>query len=42
MLESALELLGGLFFDRPDFTDRLLYRRLDGCGLTSGQPRKRY
>ena len=29
-------------FERLNFTDRFLYRRLDCCGPTSGQPGKRH
>jgi hypothetical protein len=42
MLESTVELLGGLFMSAPCFTDRFLYFWLDCCGSASGQPGKRY
>jgi len=29
-------------FERSDFTNRCLYRGLDGCGPASGQPGKRH
>jgi len=41
MLESLVELLVGLFFDRSDLIDRFLYRWLDYRGPSSGQSWKR-
>jgi hypothetical protein len=38
MAERMVELLFGFFLRCSDFTDRLLYRRLDCCGPPSGQP----